>query len=152
MKIKHLIIAILIVLAAYYARVIAAAKNLSFGVGSIRGLRLSGGIISWTQVIKVTNGESVAIPITSANLENRFNNTTVGKSILPRAQIIAARSVSNLEVFIAIPMTDLLGLGVEIFNTIKSGAFSFELAGNVRALGVSVPVSEKFNINFKQLF
>jgi LEA14-like dessication related protein len=152
MKTRYIIIAIVVAVIAFYLRVISAAKNLAFGVGSIRGLKLSGGIISWTQVIKVTNGESVAIPITSANFENRFNNTVIGKSILPRMQTIAARSITDLEIFIAIPVTDLLGLGVEIFNTIKAGSFTFELAGNVRALGVSVPVSQQFNINFKQLF
>lgn len=152
MKTKHLIIAIVVAVAAYYARVIFAAKRLLFSVGSIRSLKISQGIISWRQIIRVTNGENVAIPITSANIENRINRTPIGKTILVNAQTIAARSTSNLELDVVIPISDLINLGFEIYNTIKTGTVSFQLAGNVRALGFNIPIDQSFNLNLKQLF
>ncbi|MFD2521368.1 LEA type 2 family protein [Emticicia soli] len=152
MKRKYIIIAILIIIASYYARVVLAAQRLYFAVGSIKNLKLSGGVITWRQIIRVTNGENVAIPITSANIENRINNSTIGRTILAQSQTIAARSSTDLLLDVYIPLSDLLGLSLEILNTVKTGFVSFELAGHVRALGVSVPISQKFNLDLKHLF
>ncbi|GAB3519492.1 LEA type 2 family protein [Emticicia fontis] len=151
-KYKYLIIGIIVIVAAYYARVILAAKNLLFSVGGISNLKINQGVITWRQIIRVTNGENVSIPITSANIENRINQTPIGKTILANAQTIEARSTSNLELDVYIPLSDLVGLGLEVFNTIRTGAVSFQLAGNVRALGFSIPVNQSFNLNLKTLF
>jgi len=151
MKRKYIIIAIIAIVAGYYARVIFAAKRLLFSVGGVRNLKITQGVITWRQTIRVTNGESVAIPITSANIENRINNSPIGKTILANAQTIEARSTSNLELDVYIPLSDLIGLGLEVFNTIRTGAVSFQLAGNVRALGFSIPVNESFNLNLKNI-
>jgi LEA14-like dessication related protein len=150
-KYKYIIIGIIVIVAAYYARVIVAAKNLLFSVGGIRNLKISQGVITWRQIIRVTNGENVAIPITSANIENRINQTTIGKTILANAQTIEAQSTSNLELDVYIPLSDLIGLGLEVFNTIRTRAISIQLAGNVRALGFSIPVNESFNLNLNNI-
>lgn len=137
--------------AAYYARVILAAQRLYFAIGGLKNLRLSQGVISWVQLIKVTNGESVSIPITSANFENRINGSVIGKSILAGSQVIAARSISSLEILVTIPLIDLLALGAEIVNIARTGAVTIELTGGVRALGVNIPVNQKFSVDFKHL-
>lgn len=148
---RIIILIIVIAVAAYYGRIYLAANNLTFGAGSASKLRFQKGFVSWEQIINVTNGESVAIPITSANVQPVFNKTAIGKTILKGSQTIAARNTTGLIFTVVIPYTDFISIGFSIQDILKDKNLTIELQGSVRAVGLNVPLKESYFIDLKNI-
>lgn len=148
---RIIILVIVFAVVAYYARIIIAAKSLTFSTGRASNFRFEKGFVTWKQIINATNGEGVSIPITSANIQPYINATAIGKTILIDSQTILARGTTGLEFTIVIPYTDFIALGFSVNNIISTRNLSITLGGNVRALGVTVPINEEFKIDFKTI-
>jgi LEA14-like dessication related protein len=145
---KYIIWAILAALALYFYRVFNAAQKLTFNVGSISKFSLKGGVVSWIQNIKVTNGDFVPIPIRSVSVQNYFGSSYIGTSILDSPTLIAGSSTTDLPLQVKISYADLIKAGLEIFSIGKKVSISFK--GEVNSIGVSIPLNETFLIDFSK--
>lgn len=145
--IKILFIGLVVAVVFYYSRIIRAAKNLKFSAGKLKSFNLKGGDISWIQLVNVQNGDATPIPVTAANVQPWVGLTQIGSCYLKKSSIIAGRSTTALEFQVNVPYVDLLYLGLEVASAFQSGKLTFDLKGYVNAVGVDVPINEKFNIN-----
>lgn len=144
-NLKRLLIVLALLVAYYIHKLIQAAKNLRFSLGRLSSFSLKGNAVSWTQYINITNGEPVAIPVTSVNLLNYVGGQNIGSSVLEGGSFrIAPRSTTAMPIRISIPLIDLAWGVQSVIEMVKSGSFSMRLQGNVGSLGISIPVDQSF--------
>lgn len=151
---RNIAIFVLIILAVVWYQVNQAAKQLRFGAGKLSNFSFKGGAISWTQGINVTNGNRFGIPIRSVNIVNLINGQEVGSSILQAPQVISGGGTTELKVAVNVPYFDLIGLGIAIVNTIKTGVFNMTFRGTLNSVLITAPINSAFKIDitsFKNL-
>lgn len=148
--IRVIVISLVVIVVAYYAKVSTAAKNLGYGVGKIKNFKF-GNQISWNQEILITNGDVVDIPINGVALLNYFGKYQIGSTILETKQIIKAKATNSIIVKVVIPYTDLLAAGAAAVSAVKSGVFSLTLRGQLNSLLLNIPIDQTFKIDINKL-
>lgn len=152
---RNIAIFVLIILAFVWYQVNQAAKQLKFGAGKLSNFSFKGGAISWTQGINITNGNRFSIPIRSVNIVNLINGQEVGSSILNAPQVISGGATTELKVSVNVPYFDLVGLGLAVISTIKTGIFNMTFRGTLNSLLITAPINSAFRIDissFKSIF
>lgn len=148
---KYFLYGILALVGIYYYRLFNAAQKLAFNIGKIQKFSLKGGVVSWVQNIKVTNGDFVPIPIRSVSVQNYIGKNFIGTSILENPTMLLGRSTTDLPLQVTISFADFLKAGLGLASQIKTKNISITFRGEVNSVGVSIPLNETFSIDFTKI-
>lgn len=151
---KRIVIGLVLLLGWYLFKVFSAAKAFRYSRGSTTDFRIkiSEGLITWTQGIVIANGDNVPVFVNGVSVQNSVNGTLVGTSILEAPFMIPARSNdTEMKIKVTIPFDDLGGVSGSLMNAFRTGQITMRFFGFVWSLGIKLPIDQKFSLQIPKL-
>lgn len=126
----------------YVSQKIDVAKRLDFRFGGQSNFSLKNGAFTFNQGIIVLNPTENQLTINTVDLDVSFNKNKIGNTYFINKVVLEAGTESTLVCRCVIPFTNI----GTIWNSIKSKGFTVNLKGNIKAIGVTIPVNEDIKI------